>query len=107
MSRSLDGVLIEGSFFESSVPKQIRSFVKRHFDKWKYQVHATGVRLRSVRFDRLDGGHRVVCVVTIDTPQGILREENAARGIPEAFERCLRSLALLGAIAQGPIPLYI
>ncbi len=89
---------VSGSYFhhENSVPKKVRRFVARHMEKWAEtrlgNVPAV-IRRAWVSFDRVGRGHTVSCSVSLETPRGVVRSDETATNLHQAFDACLRRLA--------------
>lgn len=89
------GPEITGTLFrnQNSVPKKIRRFVARHYQKWISAKGAlTPVASARVRFDRIGEGHQVACAIRLETPAGTLRGYELASNIHQAFDACLKRI---------------
>ncbi len=90
---------VSGSYFhhhENSVPKKVRRFVARHMEKWAEASLGdlpAVIRRAWVSFDRVGRGHTVSCSVSLETPLGVVRSDETAPNLHQAYDACLRRLA--------------
>lgn len=89
---------ISGTVFhhEKSVPKKVRRFVARHFEKWAEarfgSVSQEILRIARIRFDRVGRGHSVSCSIRLETSVGAVRGSEVASGLHQSLDACLKRI---------------
>ena len=86
------------------VPKKVKIFVRRHFERWI--TAAAGTPLASleravVSLDRVGRGHVFSCSIRVELRSGAVRGEESGLDLHQVFDACL--LQLEEQLMQGQI----
>lgn len=101
------------------VPKKVRKFVHRHYERWiqtQARTLINAFRRARVTIERMGQGHFFCCTIRLETAAGMVLGQEAGPNLHWAFDGCLRQLerqitawnesvaALSGPLASAPAP---